>query len=271
LAVGLDYYLQLSLGYTYKHIYFDGGPGIQVGPVVNDDYQSSSAYDLGLILTIPCADLYNKAAATELKWFGTIVPAFNISLGTTMLNIGDTMEFWGFSSRLPRQAKIGYGLSLELTGALRSQAIRFLRFDWACEAEDILTDLSRSDAEYRSYPGNIKFWNNVILGKTDGEVIINNGLSLALFEFLEFRWGRRNLPGDDLFYNYTSSGFTVSSKGPLLLLADYAKTDMINWIAAHLELKYSSSKYRSDALFMIDRFDGLFLNVTIFQQANTHF
>ncbi len=265
LGVGIEYFARFSAGYTYKHIYFDNGNDIRVGSILYEGYKTSSAYDLGCILTIPITDVYNKISGQQLKLFGEYYPSFVLSFGTSMSNIGEDMAFWGVSSALPRQAKIGYGLSLQFDGILHAQNIRFFKFDWSSEAEDILVDLYTANTQYRSYPGSIKLWDNVILGKTDGEVIINSGLNINFFQFIGFRWGKRKQSGESQFYNYTSTGLTISTRGPLLLLSEYIQDDILNFIAQHMEFRYLSAKYESERRYEIDGFSGLFISLNIFK------
>jgi hypothetical protein len=131
-GAGIDYYAQFNVGLTYKHINSELIPShIQVSPGVYGGRASVSAFDFGLLINVPIMDLIKFDEKPML--FENNYPFLNVSLGYALLNLGDEIQdiYKVKVDPLPRQAKLGYGVSFGLKSDFNGIDIEIFQFDYS--------------------------------------------------------------------------------------------------------------------------------------------
>ena len=247
IGLTLDYVVLFSLGYTFKHISSDRSDrNIQVGAEMSDDHYSVNAGDFGAQLILPILKSYEFFSENKTVINNNFQPVLNISLGYAISNIGDKITYNADvqPDLLPRQARVGYAISAGLKQTTPDFNINLISFDWSSEARDLLVQWSDDKWEYQNSPGEIKFWDHVILAKSDDDVQIYQGWRLGVFETIRYSQGRfKSLYPDEFQKTW---GLVISTKGLLKYLNTLTNDDTIDYISKHFELRYSQSSLLTD-------------------------
>jgi hypothetical protein len=240
LGIGIDYYLKFSLGLTYKDIYSKLVP-VKIQNV--NGIAEASAFDIGLLISAPISEF---ALPEELKNINSFMPIFDLSIGYSINNFGDEM-FYGDTDQgdpLPRQSRLGYGLSLGLNYNYNDFKIRLIKFDFSTEARDFLAYRTGEYIKYKSISGDINFFRNVIGGNTSNEVEVYRGWRINLLNIFTYSKGRISSKGFILFDK--SNGYSVNTKGIFDWLQNKLQDSTIKYITNHFSLEYSWAKYDSE-------------------------
>lgn len=247
IGLTLDYVVLFSLGYTFKQIdsqLFDRH--IQVGAETRGGSSNANAGDFGLQLILPLIKSYEYFSEKKVLIRNKLQPVLDISLGYTLSNIGDGMTYIDESrpDPLPRQARLGYAVSVGFKQITPDINIRLFRFDWSSEARDILIQRDPAGFTYRSSPGDIKFWDHVILAKSDEDVQIYQGWRLGAFESIRYSRGRfQSLYSNEFQKTW---GLVISTKGLSKYLKTLSNNNIVGFILKHFELRYSQSSFETD-------------------------
>lgn len=241
IGVGMEYFVNLSLGLTYKTINSQLVP-IQVGTWPIGGEAETDAIDYGALLTAPVLKPFEKHFLKESESKFSIIPYCDVSLGYAKTNIGDKVSYLDPSQKdpIPRTAKLGYALSTGADFRMRDISIRALGIDWSVDASDrLVTD----DGNYQGgLLGDISFGGNLLSAKSDDEVEIHKGLRLQFFDFLAITSGRFYGPG---WENVKTSGYSLGAKGILKALAASSSDRTFRYLADHFDLQYACSEIDS--------------------------
>ncbi|MHB9014249.1 MAG: PorV/PorQ family protein [Ignavibacteriaceae bacterium] len=246
LGIGIDYYVKVNIGITYKSIYSYHGPFVQPTPLPTPDISASPTdIDYGILLTIPVVKLIDNGY--KFYMFQTIpaTPYFNISMGFAKLNQGGSVTYSYLPSSemlLPRSARVGYTLSTGLNIRLHNSLFKVISYDFTVDADNLLNS-GPFFPDYYSYKtgiGDIKIGRNLIELKGDNDVLVHKGHEFNFFETFKLMIGSR--AGYSFGYFDKSSGFGMSIKGILTLLKGYKVNETFNFIADHFDIQYYSSK-----------------------------
>ncbi len=239
-GVGLDYYIQISAGLTYKSIH-----SVLPSFSFNDSKSVEadvSTMDYGLLMTIPVTKLIEPDLHFNVLQSIPAMPYFNISMGYSQLNIGKEIYYIdpAQSDPLPRTARLGYTLSAGLDIKLNNSILRAFEYDFIAEADNILAqvDLTNNTVNYQGLTGDIVFGKNLIELKGDDNVTVHKGNNFSFFETIDFMIGRFDGQG---FRQEKSYGFGVRIKGIFTLLKAYTSDRVFNYIADHFDVQYYSS------------------------------
>ncbi len=242
LSAAIDYYLHAGIGYTFKDIDSKLGPA----PNGGEARVQTNAHDLGLIIQAPLADIMSKLGkpvAVTPKLLPFLTPGFSWS----KRHIGDAVNYIDSDRQdpLPRQAIIGVNFDAGLQYKDKRQQFEVLHFRWAREAEDLLINRQDSgDWEYTSGLQDIKFWDNVILGKANENAVMHRGYQIGLADVVFIRRGHyENIEGRVTF---NASGFGVNFIQPLRIIAtflDYKQDNLWLNILLNLDVEYHQSAW----------------------------
>jgi len=187
LGISLNWYVNLSVGFTYKSIVSDLSPI----PVATDSTRSlrknkGTAHDFGLLLQVPLHELIKKDQHDYISE-NQLIPVADISFGMALDNIGEEMTYIlaGMKEPLPRQAKIGMAVHLGFKYKSKDNFIFPVQISWTTEADDLLIYRNNESYTYQSFPGDINIQQNILNGKGDDQVI-NRHHSLSRTRFQSF-------------------------------------------------------------------------------------
>lgn len=247
IGITLDYVVLFSLGYTFKIIESDlFDRHLQVGSETRGGNSTANAGDFGLQLVFPLIKSYEYFSEKKVSISNRIKPFLDLSFGYTLSNIGDGMNYIDelHFYPLPRQAKMGYAVSVGLKQITPDINISYFTFDWSSEARDILIERNLTGFTYNSSPGNIKFWDHVILAKSDDDVKIYQGWRIGVFESIRYSRGRfQHLYSDDFQKTW---GLVVSTKGIFKYLNTLSNNKTLEYISRHFELRYAQSSFETE-------------------------
>lgn len=253
-GVGVNYFVQINAGMTYKKLKSNLAPVI-VGGLREPPKAEGSAKDFGVLFNLPAIKPPNIETVTTNSGF-KVYPILDVSVGYSILNIGDEISYIDISQAdpIPRTARLGYGLKFGIDYLLQtSAALQLLGFEWAVEAEDILIEKKGRDFKYQGIFGDINIWNNIIRARGNDKVVRHWGLRLRLAETFFFSLGNLNGRGFD---NYNTDGIGISVKGLLKFLDSRSNNHAIHALSEHFDIRYYNSSYISGHEFET-KFQGI--------------
>jgi hypothetical protein len=248
-GLGIDYFIQLNVGITYKKINSQMSGSLDDGKIVLST-ANISALDYGLLLTVPIS----KLIESDLQFFilknMPVFPYLNFSLGYAKLNIGDKVSYLDAAQAdpLPRTARLGYTISTGLSVKLNNSILKAIEYDFTVDADD---DLIKSEPvtytkSYQGFLGDIKIGRNLIGLKSDDNVVVHKGHNIVFLETISFQIGRFDGRG---YYNDKSSGLGIQTKGVFNILKTFTSNSILNMIVEHLDIQYYSTKLFVDSAF----------------------
>ncbi len=239
-GVGLDYYIQISAGLSYKSIRSVlQGYSLNTTKSIEAD---ASTMDYGLLMTIPVTKLIEPDLHFNVLQSIPAMPYFNISMGYSQLNIGKEIYYIdpAQSDPLPRTARLGYTLSAGLDIKLNNSILRAFEYDFIAEADNILVqrNWTNNTVNYQGLTGDIIFGKNLIELKGNDNVSVHKGNNFSLFETVEFMIGRFDGNG---YQQEKAYGYGIRAKGILTFLKAYTSDRIFNYIADHFDIQYYTS------------------------------
>lgn len=239
-AIGFDYIVKASFGYAYKN----------VTSTIMNYTKEVKLYDLGALIELPVMPLVNKFNGKQIYIYNKYAPVFNISAGISRSNLGEESIYYVDPSQadpLPRFARAGIGITLGIETSSREFNFSPIMFKWTVEENDMLVNSSSNGFSYQDGLGDIKFFDNVIMGKTNEKTEKLKGWELELLETVTFYGGKFT---ENINYgnrNFSTSGWAISFKGALkgLTILDNSsivRSDFIRNLLRHVDIKYTSSK-----------------------------
>jgi hypothetical protein len=261
-GLGVDYWIKASLGITYKIV------TSQLSPFDTNGQSMAAAkaklFDLGLLIDIPVTRiLYSLYQPVEL--LPSVSPFFDFSIGLARNNLGQeslTYSDAAHADPLPRYARAGIGFDLGFAYSKEGNEWKPLSFKWTVEANDILVKryaelrdpqgniIRQAHSEYQSGLGDIDFFDDVILGHTNRQIVKKKGWECNFLEVLSIRAGR--FEEDPAFgnRNFTTTGWGVQFAGIVkvlgLLNMRVDSEDVIGFIVNHIDVRYNHSAIHAD-------------------------
>ncbi len=265
IGVGIDYYVQVNLGLTYKSI---ESAFILNGPFVTNIDVKPSAIDYGLLLTVPVTKLVYPDYKFNIMNDVQASPYLNISVGYARLNQGSEVAYFdpSQSEPLPRTARLGYALSSGLNIKLNGKLFKLFEYNFTADAEELLVsnEIYPPYYSYKSGIGNISIGRNLIGLKSSDNVIIHKADEFDLCETFTALIGRFG-EGGSFSYNDETSGIGMRLKGILTLLKAYSNDETFNFIADHFDVEYYSSKVNHGTLVGENKFESINLSFYNFE------
>jgi hypothetical protein len=219
LSAAADYIVRGSLGITYKHISNQNWPTAQEqDPGVGNDL-----YDIGLLVEVPFVPLISGIMNQPIPTYNKISPIFNFNIGISENNLGNQAIFSYYKYQafpFTKFARAGIELYLGLNYVKDNKSWIPVSFKWTIESDDPLEKEDNSgDISYQSGLGDINFFKEVILGKSNKETEKLKGWELNFGEAIYIYGGRFTedpIIGD---HNFTSGGYAISVTGVFKSLA----------------------------------------------------
>ena len=244
-GVGLDYYIQIGLGFNFKRIVSELSPiGTEQGAATG----KSSATDFGLLVNVPVLGIASNLSGASLEIAPQITPFLDLSSGYVKANVGPEMTYGdpAQADPLPRTAVLGLSIGTGLTMKTGKTDWQLASFRLVHQADDLLvTRNSDGTFNYQSGLGDIQFWNDVVLGKCNPLVTSRRGWQLQVGEFFSWREGSVATPG---YSPATTSGYSICLGGLLKFINAISQSPDADgsWLAfakEHFDLQFHSAKY----------------------------
>ncbi|MFH0735868.1 MAG: hypothetical protein V1773_15255 [bacterium] len=256
-SIGASYqsFLLFNFGFSIKSYSDKLGNTLETGREIKAE---GTAFDFGLMVTAPLTKLLPEDFKLNLDNNSSIRPVSNFSLGYALLNVGKEVSYIDEEQADPisRTARFGYSFNFGLELNTKLVAINVIDYSFTAEAEDILAKKNIDGHEYQNIFGNIKLGKNLILLKSDNEVIVRIGHIFKFFETLIITSGRFSGKGYDLTNKTDGIGF--SSEGLFKLLNSIVDNSAVNYITKHFALEYYDTNTFVDSP-MKTNFKGLVL------------
>jgi len=252
IGMGIDYFIRFNMGYTLKKIHSDLG--------LHD--VKVDAEDIGLQLTIPIIKTIDTFTEKPYLFPDGSIPFFDFSIGLAQSNNGTKVKYIDVNqlNPLPKQAKIGYAISFGLNKEYKSFYLQLLKFDWSSEARDILIKTNDyGGKDYTKFPGDIKIWDNVFLGKSDDQISIYQGWRIKLLDTFQYSQGRVKGPGYPAAQR--THGFLFSSTGLLKWLSLNFNSNILKFAVNHFELSYIGTRYTSNSPLNDTKFEAISFSI----------
>jgi len=239
-GLGMDYFVQLSIGYTIKDVTSiidpdSGEPGqIKAETTVND---------FGILLNVPVVKLIDKNLLLPLNEGLNGKPVFDFSLGYSKSNIGD--EFFYIDAAqadpLPRVDRTGYGLLAGFDLISKNLQLNLLTISFTVEAEDILITRDETGWEYQSTWSDLNFWKNVIMIEGDENIVSRTGTKLEFVESFAYNFG--HFSGRGYPTPRETNGYEIRAKGLFKLWALWANEPITDFFGNHFDIIYYNTNY----------------------------
>lgn len=232
IGAGFKYWAYFSMGLTYKRINSNLAPeGIMVGTEITDGTADGSAYDFGLMITAPIVSPEDDYDIEGLKFFS------NAYLGYAMLNMGDFIYYndKAQGDPLPKTECFGLGLSFGMIGSVGSHELKFIEFELANQANDLMIKSSGdySKSYISAFNGHTEIYDNIILGNSNDLVQVQNSFNINVLEAFSLGLHKKKGPGFPRYVHNTS--LTISSAGILKLFIN----DYDNTLWKYFDIRYS--------------------------------
>ncbi len=277
ISLGTEYWVRFGIGYNLKWINSTLAPFYPAGEVPTGRGKAV-AHDYGILLEIPSMAILSRLQHHNIKFGRNIFPIVDLSFAYTRRNIGDGIYYLDPSQTQPfsREATLGLSAVFGLKSEVHGRVWTLISFTWAREAQDNLVSVSSTPTplqggdtlytnvvSYTSGLGDIDPIDNLIFGRTNGNVELRRGWQLQLAEFLYLRGGSfTGESGPD----YSTLGFGLRLDGLVKILAAYDLVDIdrpgiYSFIVDHLDLQYDYSEYTGDSYATGTNFQSLNLVV----------
>jgi len=242
LGFGIDYYVQLNAGITYKSI-----TSILVdNPAAEPEFRNAKAepnvVDFGLLINVPVLKLIDEDMAIELEGDMQLKPDFNFSVGYSKSNIGDEVYYIdpAQADPLPRMDRFGYGISTGFDLRGNSFQMKIINFSLTVEADDILITGDQFGWDYQSTLSDLQFVKNLINIEGTQKIVSHIGLKFDMFETVSFSTGHFSGRG---FYESKTNGYELRAKGLFKLWALWAQDPFTDFLRDHIDVRYYNTNY----------------------------
>ena len=262
-GLGVDYYVQLSIGYTIKNV-----TSILL-PYPGEQYEiqaETTVNDYGILLNVPIIKLIDNDLQFQLDEGLFAKPSFNFSLGYSKSNIGDEIYYIdpAQADPLPRTDRTGYGFSAGFDLISNNFRMNIFNLSFTVEADDILIERDETGWEYQSTLSNLNYWKNVVQIEGDENIVSRTGTKLDFIDSFSYYVGHFSGRGFD---QRETNGYEIRAKGLFKLWALWAKDPITDFFRDHFDIRYYNTNYFADhaletkmtgLAFYIHNLDSLF-------------
>jgi len=264
-GIGFHSWIHLAAGYTIKQVHSALAP-FNVQGQDRKGETDISMHDFGFVAVVPVMEIAGRIRNAPVTLLDDFLPILNLSMGLSKNNMSDGMVVYTDPANpdpLPRYARAGVGCEVGFDYGADDVVWRPVSFSWTREANDLLVNRYPAPVndqgavigdppppDYRGGFGDIRFVDNLILGKSNADAIVKTGWQLELGEILSLRGGRvHETPGrgDN---NYSTSGYTIRMAGIVKILqvarVPLGPDNLFRSILTHLDIRYTHSEIDMD-------------------------
>jgi hypothetical protein len=267
-STAIDYYVKLSFGLSYKSI------TSKLSQTVG-----ARAKDYGMMIDIPLVRLAHDIFNTPKNIHPNIYPSASISLGVAWQNVGNEIKYpFQRADPLPRIGRVGIGFNMSFDYHKDNFLLQLISFKWTIESSDMLIDrwgdvfdqggnvIKTRGWAYQGGMGDIKFFDEVILGHSNYRTERRKGWELNIADIMSLRYGRLT----DRMGNrhVTTNGIGVQSKGLFqivkLIVPNTGWKTIPYFLLSHFNFRYDQSSWstvESDHPLNHTKFEGFSLAI----------
>ena len=230
--------VNISVGYSAKR-YFSRLTPVEIDAEAENP--DGWAHDVGALVEWPLANFLPPVLYRSADGQSALIPALTLSVGGALVNLGHAVRYIKKeqSDPLPRQARLGIGVTGSLTLKSGDFSLRLLRFSYASQAEDYLPEYHTDGTfSYQSFPGEINIFENILLNRSNEQVQHRRGFTVEIGELFSYHWG---LKSDDLRRDTHTSAMTVKARGILKSAAFLLNQPGLKRVLNHVDLQYQQA------------------------------
>jgi hypothetical protein len=238
IGLGVNYFVNLGVGFNFKSVQSDLSPSGSANPF---------AMDYGMAVNVPITELASAALAEPLELLPKVIPVLDVTIGYARSNVGDEVKYFDTQQPdpLPRCATLGLSVETGVVSKALSSDWKILSLTWAREVQDLLVKRDADgQIQYQGWFGNIKPFDNLILGNWGGNIQLRKGWQVEIGEIVSVRGG--SLSGSDLMI-YGTDGYTIRLSGFLKFLEAVARSVVaetwLGFVRDHVDVQYHSSNF----------------------------
>lgn len=245
IGIGLDYGIQLSAGATYKHC-----------SAKFLDTETKNLYDFGLLVNFPVQELLGNAIESAFSKETGFGYSAEVNLGYSRNNIGSEAisdrhittwpgEYRIFKTAVPSTIQTGFSTVIGLIYSKNNVIWQPLNISYSIEEKDMLSYSSGNTVKHQGIMGDINFFQDIIIGKTNLSTTKHKGFRIDIGEMVSVFNG-----SSEGGYYYPEireeiSGWAINSKGFFKVLAMFSP-DIVNtkagYIFQHLSVQCTFGK-----------------------------
>ncbi len=181
-------FVTIALGATFKD--YAIAPTHYSSEGYYGEEENHKMTDYGINITVPIEEYNHISGRTKFN------NSFDLSLGYSLCNESNDILFYRYyhNLRTPKVARLGYSIMASSNLEYKKMSINLLDIQYSVNAEDILYNYYygrgfESYYESQELLGDIKFYENLLLGKGDTDVIIRKGFRLKAAETITLMTG----------------------------------------------------------------------------------
>lgn len=254
IGFGAHYYVHLGFGFNFKRIVSALAP-VGTGGEAGSGTATVNATDFGLLVDVPIVDLVSALSGDSLSLSPNLLPFVDVSMAYVKSNVGGDVRYISAAQTdpLPRSVIAGLGVEAGLTTRVKGSTWRIGSFSLVRQAEDLLvTRYPDGTFNYKNGLGDIRLWDDIVLGKFNALTTLRRGWQLQVAEFVSIRGGSVVSPG----LVYSTSGYSICAAGLLKFLIYVVPTldtddSWVGFAAEHIDLQFHSASY-SEFAYPID-------------------
>jgi len=241
-GIGVDYFVQLSIGYTIKDVSSTIIPDLGEPSTLTSE---TTVNDFGILLNVPIVRLIDDNLLLPMNKGLSGKPTFDFSLGYSKSNIGDEISYidWAQADPLPRIDRLGYGFNAGFDLVSDNFKINALNLSFTVEADDILVKRVPYSSEwsYQSTLSDLKFWKNIIQIEGDENIVSHAGTKLEFVESFSYYIG--HFSGRGFPDARETNGYEIRAKGLFKLWALWANDPITDFFRDHFDIIYYNTTY----------------------------
>ena len=263
-SVSLDFYIKASIGLSFNDIEYRQINKDIESRIIETISVNANAKDFGIIFQLPILETLHELTNISYSIIPGLSPFLLSTFGYSKNNVGDDVTYIGIeqSYPLPRVARIGFSFNPGLCYSKENLIWKLLSLKLAKEAEDeLIQSFPDGTFNYRKGLGDINFFHDLILGKSNGEILKRNGFEFDLFEICSFRKG--NFKGID-YEQVETEGFGISITGVYKAVRLFYPTiadKSVAFIIKHVDIRYDYSVLKANSRFNEIKFHGININI----------
>lgn len=254
LSAAMDYYIKASLGFTYKHVFSKMGGKLEFEGKLKELSAKADLYDWGVFIQIPVFPILEQSLSRPVKIYHNLSPVFDLTFGFSNSNLGQNSIFYvdpDQADPLPRFARTGIGLLAGFNYEADGVALMPVKAKWSLESNDLLVRPKDPRGwEYQSGFGDINFFKEVILGKTNYETEKLKGWELNLLETVSLYGGRFEEDIEMGNRHFNSNGWSIRTQGIVkvlrIIFPEMFGRNALSYVLSHLDFRYSISETKAD-------------------------
>lgn len=257
IGVGFHSAVDLSLGFTFKdyRLLWSDDPAVS-GNL--PDQKVPQMEEWGILLQIPVYKIINMVDTTSVS--ENILPFFNISIGTSVSQGCRLLSYGGldYGAYYEQMAHLGYAFNVGTDIRAASRHIRIIEINWNTQADNSFGYKDNPASSLFPGFGNIEFGKNLIRRESSDRVSRLSGFSVGLANIIVFNSGSISP-----YYDITASfsGYTIKAQGVLELLPLFYSNRVIDYIAAHVDIKYTHTNAFKDLGYLETTYNGIQLTI----------